>query len=62
MGVRRRLPTCTGLIVGTDPRQLRFEFALWTREMVGEVIRIEFDVTLSAVSVGRLLRKMGART
>lgn len=47
------------LIVGVDPRQLQFEFALWTREMVREVIRREFDVRLSAVSVGRLLRKMG---
>ena len=47
------------LIVGKDPRQLQFEFALWTRDMVREVIRREFDVRLSAVSVGRLLRKMG---
>ena len=47
------------LIVGKDPRQLQFDFALWTREMVREVIRREFDVALSAVSVGRLLRKMG---
>ncbi len=47
------------MIVGTDPRQLQFEFALWTREMVREVIRREFGVGLSAVSVGRLLRKMG---
>jgi transposase len=27
------------LIVGNDPRQLSFEFALWTREMVRELIR-----------------------
>lgn len=47
------------LITGNDPRQLRFEFALWTREMVREVIRREFSVRLSAVSVGRMLRKMG---
>jgi transposase len=47
------------LIVGRDPRQLLFEFALWTREMVRQVIRREFDVGLSAVSVGRLLRTMG---
>jgi len=47
------------LIVGTDPRQLRFEFALWTREMVRELIRREFGVRLSAVSVGRLLHKLG---
>jgi len=47
------------LIVGTDPRQMQFEFALWTREMVREVIRREFGVALSVVSVGRLLRKLG---
>jgi transposase len=47
------------LIVGRDPRQLSFAFALWTREMVREVIRREFGVALSAVSVGRLLRTMG---
>ena len=47
------------LSVGKNPRQLPFEFALWTRQMVREVIRREFGVRLSAVSVGRLLRKMG---
>jgi transposase len=48
-----------GLVVGSDPRQLQFEFALWTREMVRELIRREFGVGLSAVSVGRLLRTLG---
>ncbi len=47
------------LVAGTDPRQLSFEFALWTREMVRTLIRREFGVALSAVSVGRLLRKLG---
>ena len=47
------------LIVGSDPRQLSFAFALWTREMVRQVIRREFGVALSVVSVGRLLRAMG---
>ena len=47
------------LIAGSDPRQLSFEFALWTRELVRELIRREFGVSLSAVSVGRLLRKLG---
>jgi transposase len=47
------------LVVGNDPRQLRFEFALWTRDMVRELIRREFGVRLSAVSVGRLLRQLG---
>jgi len=47
------------LIVGNDPRQLSFGFALWTREMVRELIRREFGVSLSTVSVGRLLRRLG---
>ncbi len=47
------------LVVGTDPRQLQFEFALWTRDMVGELIAREFGIALSRTAVGRLLRKMG---
>jgi transposase len=47
------------LIVGRDPRQLQFPFALWTRELVRELIRQQFGVALSAVSVGRLLRTLG---
>jgi transposase len=47
------------LVVGADPRQLSFGFALWTRQMVRELIRREFGVALSVVSVGRLLRKLG---
>jgi transposase len=48
-----------GLVVGNDPRQLQFAFALWTRAMIRELIRREFDVRLSEVSIGRLLRKLG---
>ena len=48
-----------GLIVGGDPRQMQFDFALWTRAMVQELIRREFGVGLSEMSVGRLLAKMG---
>jgi transposase len=47
------------LIVGATPRQLQFEFDLWTRERVRELIRREFGVALSAVTVGRLLRTIG---
>ena len=46
-------------IVGSDPAQFSFEFALWTRDMVRQVIRREFKIALSVVSVGRLLRTMG---
>jgi transposase len=47
------------LVVSNDPRQLRFTFALWTRAMIRELIRREFGVRLSQVSVGRLLCKLG---
>jgi transposase len=52
----RRLYT---LIVGSDPRQMQFDFALWTREMIRQLIRREFGVALSVVSVGRLLARPG---
>lgn len=47
------------LIVGCDPRQLAFEFALWTREMICELIAREFEVEMSLSAVGRLLKRMG---
>jgi transposase len=47
------------LVVGNDPRQLRFAFALGTSAMVRELVRREFGVRWSEVSVGRLLRKLG---
>jgi transposase len=47
------------LIVGNNPLQLKFPFALWTCAMVRELIRRDFDVQLSEVSVGRLLKKLG---
>lgn len=48
-----------GIVAGTDPRQHAFEFGLWTRDIIREVIRREFGVALSAVSVGRLLKGLG---
>jgi transposase len=47
------------IVTSKNPIQLKFRFALWTRAMVREVIREEFNVRLSEVSVGRLLRKLG---
>ncbi len=54
-----QLQRLSTLVVGNDPRQLQFAFALWTRAMVRELIGREFGVRLSEVSVGRLLRKLG---
>lgn len=47
------------LILGNDPRQLRFQFALWTREIVAELILREFNVQMSVSAVGRMLRRLG---
>lgn len=47
------------IVVGENPLQLKFEFALWTRDMVRELIKREFGVSLNVITVGRLLRKLG---
>ena len=41
---RRQLAQLRRWVVGKDPRQLQFEFALWTTEMVRELIGTRFGV------------------
>lgn len=46
-------------IVGKDPRQFQFDFALWTRKIVGQLIRDRFGVEMTPQGVGKLLRRLG---
>jgi transposase len=42
-----------------NPLQLKFEFALWTLKTIRELIRRDFNVRLSEVSVGRMMKRLG---
>jgi transposase len=46
-------------VVGKDPRQYQFPFALWTRNAIGSLIYKRYGTRLSANSVGRLLAQLG---
>lgn len=46
-------------IIGKDPRQFGFDFGLWTRQIVAELIAEKLGVTLRLTAVGRLLARLG---
>lgn len=46
-------------INGKDPRQYGFDFGLWTRQVVAQLIDDKFGVRLSLASVGGLLARLG---
>ena len=54
-----QLRELSALLAETDPRHFDFELALWTSDLVREVIRRKFGVSLSPVSVTRQLGKLG---
>jgi len=45
-------------IIGKDPRQYGFDFGLWTRRIVADLIRDKYGLSLSVTAVGRLLAKL----
>ena len=46
-------------INGKNPMQYGFDFGLWTRQIVRELVEMKFRVTLSLASVGALLARLG---
>jgi transposase len=46
-------------IHGKNPMQYGFDFALWTRALVRDLIKREFDVSLNLASIGALLARLG---
>lgn len=45
-------------ICGKDPRQYAFDFGLWTRKIVAELIERKFKKRLGITAVGRLLARL----
>lgn len=46
-------------VIGGDPRQFGFDFGLWTRKIVADLITEKFNITLSITAVGNLLHRLG---
>ena len=55
----RQIAAIYKAVTGGDPRQQQFEFALWTRELVRQLIWQKYKLKLSVWSVGRLLTQLG---
>ena len=47
------------VIISKNPTELQFPFALWTREMVRDLIKRRFGVSLALTSVGNILHRLG---
>lgn len=55
----RQMQALARIVREKNPLQLNFSYALWTLAMIRELIHTKFSVSLSEVSVGRLMRRMG---
>ena len=44
---------------GKNPRQYGFDFGLWTRQIVRDLVAQKFEVSLSLASIGALLARVG---
>src|SRR3712207_50938 len=55
----QQLGELAGLIAESDPRDHGFAVALWTREVIRQLIEARFGVQLTVASVGRTLHDLG---
>src|ERR1700731_1986982 len=55
----RKLKWIYNAVTQKNPLQFRFQFALWTREMVVQLVKEKYGIRLAANSVGRLLAQLG---
>jgi len=46
-------------VVGGDPRQHGFDFGLWTRRIIADLILDRFGIELSISGVGKILHRLG---
>ncbi len=56
---KKQLNAIRKIVVDKNPLQLKFQFALWTCEMVQELIKDKYGVSLALSSVARMLHEMG---
>lgn len=55
----KQISRLTKIIREKNPLQFKFEYALWSLAMIRQLIRQKFDVSLSEVSIGRLMKRLG---
>jgi transposase len=48
-----------GWLASRDPRQFQFDFALWTRKIVRDLILQRFGIEMTPQGIGLLLRRLG---
>jgi len=55
----KQMARLSRMIRDKTPLQFKFEYALWTLALIRDLIKKQFGVKLSEVSVGRLMKRLG---